>query len=93
MLQNEYLVAIVAVHTAENEALKIRGDFIHFFNRLLGAHQERPRAVVFDLDGCLWYPDMYLLWGGGPPFTAEPDGSLVDSKGQRVRLLGAVLRC
>ena len=30
MLQNEYLVAIVAVDTAENELSKFEGDFIHF---------------------------------------------------------------
>ena len=28
MLQNEYLVAIVAVHTAENEPLKVWGDLL-----------------------------------------------------------------
>ena len=32
--KNEYLVAIVAVDTAENEPLRNWGDFIHFFNRL-----------------------------------------------------------
>lgn len=49
-----------------------------------------PKAVVFDLDGCLWYPDMYMLWGGGAPFTAGADGDLVDTRGQRVYMLGAV---
>ena len=38
----------------------------------------RPRCVVFDLDGCLWTPEMYQLSGvgGGPPFTPSDDGAL-----------------
>jgi hypothetical protein len=39
MLQNDYLVAIVAVHTAENEPLKILRWFHSFFNRLLTQQQ------------------------------------------------------
>jgi hypothetical protein len=28
-----------------------------------------PRVLVFDLDGCVWEPEMYELWGrGGSPF-------------------------
>ena len=50
----------------------------------------RPKAVVFDLDGCLWYPDMYMLWGGGAPFKVASDGALIDSIGQRVTMMGAV---
>jgi len=50
----------------------------------------RPKAVVFDLDGCLWYPDMYMLWGGGAPFSLRSDGDLDDCTGRRVYLLGAV---
>ena len=49
-----------------------------------------PKAVVFDLDGCLWYPDMYMLWGGGAPFKEAKDGALLDARGQRVTMLGAV---
>lgn len=33
---------------------------------------------------------MYELWGGGAPFSVVSDDVLVDCKGQRVRLLGAV---
>ena len=47
-----------------------------------------PKAVVFDLDGCLWYPDMYMLWGGGAPFTEGGSGELTDRAGQRVQMLG-----
>ena len=50
----------------------------------------RPKAVVFDLDGCLWYPDMYMLWGGGAPFETVSDNTLLDARKQRVTLLGAV---
>ena len=49
-----------------------------------------PKAVVFDLDGCLWSPDMYMLWGGGAPFSLRSDGDLDDSRGTRVHLLGDV---
>ena len=49
-----------------------------------------PRVVVFDLDGCVWYPEMYMLWGGGSPFTTQPNGDLVDSSGRKTYLMGAV---
>ena len=49
-----------------------------------------PRAVVFDLDGCVWDPEMYQLWGGGAPFTVQPSGNLKDRAGVEVHLLGAV---
>ena len=51
-----------------------------------------PKVVAFDLDGCLWYPDMYMLWGGGAPFTVRDDGDLDDVRGQRTYLLGDVRR-
>jgi len=51
-----------------------------------------PKAVVFDLDGCLWYPDMYMLWGGGAPFSIRNDRDLEDQYGKRVYLLGDVRR-
>eukprot|EP00474_Spongospora_subterranea_P009351 CRZ09809.1 hypothetical protein [Spongospora subterranea] len=48
-----------------------------------------PKLVAFDLDGTLWYPEMYMLWGGGgAPFTQHRSGNLVDRKGQKVYLLG-----
>ena len=49
----------------------------------------KPSAVVFDLDGCVWEPEMYELWGGGAPFTDNGDGTLKDKAGRRVYLLGA----
>ena len=49
----------------------------------------KPKVVVFDLDGCLWDPEMYMLsWRGGAPF--EPDGdAMLSQSGERVVLLGA----
>ena len=50
----------------------------------------RPSQPTADLDGCLWAPDMYMLWGGGAPFSKQENGELLDTRGQRVRMLGAV---
>jgi magnesium-dependent phosphatase 1 len=49
-----------------------------------------PKLVAFDLDGTIWSPDMYQLWGGGSPFRIDGDGTrqLFDKKGSAVRLLG-----
>jgi len=63
--------------------------------RRAGKSGKRPRCVVFDLDGCLWSPEMYQLeWDrGGAPFTAEPadtDGALRDRRGTRVQLHSGV---
>eukprot|EP00181_Compsopogon_caeruleus_P006301 CAMPEP_0184684756 /NCGR_PEP_ID=MMETSP0312-20130426/16621_1 /TAXON_ID=31354 /ORGANISM="Compsopogon coeruleus, Strain SAG 36.94" /LENGTH=186 /DNA_ID=CAMNT_0027138283 /DNA_START=387 /DNA_END=947 /DNA_ORIENTATION=+ len=54
-----------------------------------GRQVPRPRLFVFDLDGTLWRPEMYELYGGSP-FRAAPDGSgeVLDCQGTRVRLLG-----
>eukprot|EP00929_Paragymnodinium_shiwhaense_P080973 TRINITY_DN42275_c0_g2_i1.p1 TRINITY_DN42275_c0_g2~~TRINITY_DN42275_c0_g2_i1.p1 ORF type:complete len:294 (-),score=46.13 TRINITY_DN42275_c0_g2_i1:45-926(-) len=58
--------------------------------RAAGSKGARPKGVVFDLDGCLWYPDMYMLWGGGAPFELLPNGSLLDRAGEPVRLHSGV---
>eukprot|EP00562_Extubocellulus_spinifer_P027649 CAMPEP_0178639846 /NCGR_PEP_ID=MMETSP0698-20121128/15691_1 /TAXON_ID=265572 /ORGANISM="Extubocellulus spinifer, Strain CCMP396" /LENGTH=276 /DNA_ID=CAMNT_0020280227 /DNA_START=23 /DNA_END=853 /DNA_ORIENTATION=+ len=57
----------------------------------------RPKAIIFDLDGCLWRPEMYeLVWfskGQGAPFTPDPDandGTLLSVAGEPVRLIGNV---
>jgi magnesium-dependent phosphatase 1 len=49
-----------------------------------------PKLIAFDLDGTLWSPDMYQLWGGGSPFQVVDDGTkyLRDRVGAKVRLLG-----
>ena len=50
-----------------------------------------PRVVVLDLDGTIWTPEMYELWGGGgAPFTRKANDVLVDRKGTRVRLYDGV---
>lgn len=33
---------------------------------------------------------MYMLWGGGAPFSVQDDGTLKDVRGSTVRMLGAV---
>jgi magnesium-dependent phosphatase 1 len=47
-----------------------------------------PKLVAFDLDGTIWTPDMYELWGGGAPFTIQSHDTLLDSSGSKVKLLG-----
>lgn len=49
-----------------------------------------PKLIAFDLDGTVWYPDMYLLWGGGSPFSPVDDRATVlkDKAGKKVELLG-----
>jgi magnesium-dependent phosphatase 1 len=55
-----------------------------------------PKLVAFDLDGTVWAPDMYMLWGGGAPFTPQNTynnnniNKLMDKSNQPVRLLGDV---
>jgi len=47
------------------------------------------KLVAFDLDGTIWSPDMYQLWGGGSPFQRAPNRKdLLDSAGNKVRMLG-----
>jgi magnesium-dependent phosphatase 1 len=51
----------------------------------------KPKLIAFDLDGTVWSPDMYQLWGGGSPFSVRSAQSeLQDRSGQSVRLLGIV---
>lgn len=60
--------------------------------------QEVPSLIIFDLDGCLWRPEMYeLLYfsgGAGAPFTKSPDydedGTIYTRAQEPVRLLGQV---
>ena len=55
-----------------------------------------PRAILFDLDGCLWTPEMYeivyFMGGQGAPFREDPKnkGGLLTVGNQPVRLLGDV---
>merc|ERR1711976_66657 len=57
----------------------------------MSSNRSIPKALVFDLDGCVWDPEMYELWGGGgSPFTLRKDGNLTDRSGTTVHLLGDV---
>mmetsp|Transcript_21690 Transcript_21690/g.27972 ORF Transcript_21690/g.27972 Transcript_21690/m.27972 type:complete len:261 (+) Transcript_21690:153-935(+) len=57
---------------------------------------KRPRLIVFDLDGCLWRPEMYeLLYfsgGRGAPFTQDKQNpEILRTQGNEpVKLLGNV---
>ncbi|CAL1125852.1 unnamed protein product [Cladocopium goreaui] len=49
-----------------------------------------PKLVVFDLDACCWYPEMYMLRRGAP-FRPTADPNVLQSSGKEaVRLLGNV---
>lgn len=48
-----------------------------------------PKLIAFDLDGTIWLPEMYQLWGGGAPFQPHTNGKdLLDRAGTAVSLLG-----
>ncbi len=50
---------------------------------------QKLSLIAFDLDGTLWWPEMYMMWGnGGPPFTASANGDVKDKAGQMVKLMG-----
>eukprot|EP00586_Coscinodiscus_wailesii_P010930 CAMPEP_0172514708 /NCGR_PEP_ID=MMETSP1066-20121228/262159_1 /TAXON_ID=671091 /ORGANISM="Coscinodiscus wailesii, Strain CCMP2513" /LENGTH=233 /DNA_ID=CAMNT_0013295481 /DNA_START=204 /DNA_END=902 /DNA_ORIENTATION=- len=61
-------------------------------------NKKKPKLIIFDLDGCLWAPEMYeLLYfsgGKGAPFTPDPTNPhrLRTVGGESVRLLGDVRR-
>lgn len=46
-----------------------------------------PKLIAFDLDGTLWYPEMYQLYGGSP-FKEDGNNNLIDKNGTKVSLLG-----
>ena len=48
-----------------------------------------PKALVFDLDGCVWDPELYQLMGGSP-FKSLPNGDVEDSSGEKIYLMGDV---
>eukprot|EP00729_Bicosta_minor_P021610 gene21610-25089_t len=52
-----------------------------------------PKMFVFDLDNCVWNPEMYQLWGsGGPPFVRNADNTCSShgGSGEKVWLCGDV---
>ena len=52
------------------------------------ARRSLPRLLVFDLDGCTWWPEMYHLWGGGgSPFTPTSGGNVKDRGDTTVRIM------
>ena len=47
-----------------------------------------PKLFVWDLDGTLWSPEMYQLYGGSPFSLHLSSLDLKDRRGERVSLLG-----
>eukprot|EP01039_Chlorochromonas_danica_P001095 gene1095-1188_t len=66
----------------------------HQMEALMNYNAEKlPKLIAFDLDGTIWSPDMYELWGGGAPFRIAGNGKdLIDCAGTSVRLLGVTDR-
>jgi magnesium-dependent phosphatase 1 len=59
------------------------------------AEPSLPKLVAFDLDGTIWTPEMYELWGGGgSPFRVDPAAphTLRDRAHTQVTLLGESAR-
>ncbi len=46
-----------------------------------------PKLVAFDLDGTLWWPEMYML--SGAPFKKDSKGRIFDRAQEQVELMGA----
>ncbi|KAG2438328.1 hypothetical protein HYH02_011025 [Chlamydomonas schloesseri] len=47
-----------------------------------------PKLIAFDLDGTLWWPEMYML-DGGAPFRRDKSGAVFDKRNERIELMGA----
>lgn len=47
-----------------------------------------PKAVVFDLDACCWYPEMYMMQSGAPFKKTGDFNTMVSCKEEAVKLLG-----
>ena len=50
-----------------------------------------PKAVVLDLDGTVWDPEMYQLYGGSPFSTTSTPDVIKDCSGTKVNLYSGVL--
>eukprot|EP00298_Acanthocystis_sp_HF-20_P002100 c12559_g1_i1.p1 GENE.c12559_g1_i1~~c12559_g1_i1.p1 ORF type:complete len:184 (-),score=78.63 c12559_g1_i1:31-582(-) len=47
-----------------------------------------PSIVCFDLDACLWYPEMYMLSAGSPFRYDQEKGQCIGRRGEVLSLLG-----
>ena len=45
----------------------------------------RLKLVVFDLDDTVWYPEMYMLYGG--PFKKDKEGKVFDKRGTEIKFI------
>ena len=73
-----------------SDCMRIQLSLLSKVRPIMAAEKKLPKVVVFDLDGCCWDPEMYELWGGGPPFRANKGGTLSDRNGTKIHLLGDV---
>lgn len=55
--------------------------------KVLRKMQILPKIIAFDLDGTLWWPEMYML-SRGAPFRRDSSGAVYDASGERIRLMG-----
>ncbi|GIM16010.1 hypothetical protein Vretimale_18696 [Volvox reticuliferus] len=82
-------------HTTRLRPLRgVRKDFIGAVELIRPTKPARssmtalPRLVAFDLDGTLWWPEMYML-DGGAPFRRDKSGAVFDKRNERIELMGA----
>jgi len=49
-----------------------------------------PALVVFDLDACCWFPEMYMMSAGSAPFSEIPGNAdaKASARNETVKLLG-----
>ncbi|GFR40369.1 hypothetical protein Agub_g917, partial [Astrephomene gubernaculifera] len=73
---------------AGNKGLPSWGAFTANHTRKASDMTSLPRLVAFDLDGTLWWPEMYMLDGGAPFRRDKASGAVYDSANQRIELMG-----
>ena len=64
--------------------------YLIFVDSIVANMTTKPilKLVAFDLDGTIWNPEMYELWGGGSPFKLVSNQEAIDKSGVSVKLLG-----
>ena len=61
---------------------------VAFNEKEINMARRLPKVLVFDLDGCVWWPEMYHLWGGGgSPFTPTSNGNVKDRANATVKVM------
>lgn len=90
------LISFIAMRLKKSKRRKKKNkassDFfavLLFTSPMSSSDEMLPRVIVFDLDGTLWDPEMYELYGGAPfkPHRTNPS-IMVDCQGTEVHLIG-----